>query len=30
MKATPISEPKTMMPATAATQKVGRAAILRS
>ena len=30
MNIAPISEPKTMMPATAATQKVGRAATLRS
>ena len=30
MNIAPISEPKTMMPATAATQKVGRAAIFRS
>ena len=30
MNIAPINEPKTMMPPTAATQKVGRAAILRS
>ena len=30
MNIAPISEPKTMMPATAATQKVGRAATFRS
>ena len=30
MNMAPISEPMTMMPPTAATQKVGRAATLRS
>ena len=30
MNIAPISEPNTMMPATAATQKIGRVAIFRS